>query len=419
MVRELGQTTEFGPEVKNAFILFHFVVCPIKTMKNIHSVGVAWPARMTGGALSIFLWAFFLPIVSTGAVDRVVLVEGDGGYKALHDGAMLVNVKARKLYAGRGGAEGDWGNGLFVYDIEGEGEISCTDDGVHPSSPEPYATASNVGPNYFFRAVSAMTLSADGRKLYLGLCGARKTEPKPLVVYDLDEKGRTMGKARTYEAGKECPDISSLLLDPKLGILYCVAYGTGGIRAVTLKDGEPTDQSRVFPFGGGNNYMILPSGRLDELIVGGRPCRVGVVSSTADGELADGRDFSAGESNTWLSLARVDHCLYFIMDDKLWSWPLGKDWQPTGKAVAHPDIPALKLMAGVHSSVYIVQGEYTREKDPKARTLLGTRVARYQPDARGKLDQPAFLSETFDHKRIMNLTVDDSTGVIYGSTWPL
>ncbi|MBI4024489.1 MAG: hypothetical protein HY360_05875 [Verrucomicrobia bacterium] len=350
-------------------------------------------------------------------MDRVVLVTGDGDYKGLNDGAMLVNVKARKLYAGRGGAEGDWVSGLWVYDIETEGEISCSDEGVLPNSPEPYATAPNVGPTYFFRAVCAMALSADGRKLYLGLCG-RKPEPKPLVVYDLDEKGKPVGKARAYEAGDACPDISSLLLDPKLGILYCVAYGAGGIRAVTLRDGEPTDQARVFPFGGGNNYTILPSGKLDELMIGGRPSRVGVISSTADGELMDGKDYNAGDSNTWLSLARVDHCLYFIMDDQLWSWTLDKDWRPVGEAVVHPNIPALKIMTGVHSSVYVVQGDYTQEEDPKARTLIGSRVARYQPDARGRLDKPAFLSETFDH-RIMNLTVDESTGVIYGSTWPL
>ena len=357
-------------------------------------------------------------MVSVAAADRVVLVDGGGGHRGVYDGAMVVNVKARKLYAGHGAAEGEWENGLWVYDLDADGEISGTDERILPNSPDPYATAPNVRPNYFFRAVCAMALSTDGRKLYLGLCGARKTEPKPLVVYDLDTKGEPVGKPRAYEAGKDCPDISSLLLDPKLGILYCVAYGTGGIRAVTLKDGEPTDQSRVFPFGGANNYMIMPGGRMGEYMIGGRPSRVGVVSSTPDGELVDGMDFSVGNPDAWLCLARVDHCLYFVMDDKLWSWPLDKEWKPVGKAVAHPNIPASKIMTGIHSSVYVVQGEYTQAKDPKARTLIGTRIARYQPDAQGRLDKPAFLSETFNH-RIMSLTVDDSTGVIYGSTWPL
>ncbi len=365
---------------------------------------------------------FLVPLPSLHAAERVITVEGyNVNYSPFYDGPMLVNSKAKKLYCGRGYSDGEYDQGLYVYDISADGEITGTDERILPNSPDPVQPPPpGGGPTYYFRVVYGIAVSPDGRKLYLGLCGCRNSEAKPLVVYDLDEKGEPTGKPRSYEIAKGLKNIQSLLLHPKGNVIYTVASSTEGICSIPLVDGEPSMTATNFAIGSVYNYQLIPNDTFDKLLVPGYPSRVQLVTVGASGGLESKDDlmFNVGEPKAWLAATRVDHTLFFALDNKLWSWTLDKDWHPVGKPVVHADIPALRVMNGVQSSLYVVLGEFDHPKGAKEPVFVSSRVARYKPDAQGKIGKPEFLSDIFSHKRVMNLTVDESSGVIYVSTWP-
>lgn len=379
--------------------------------------------------VSIALGCVFAYLTLTGAIprlgaaERMVVVEGYNiRYSPFYDGPLLVNSKAKKLYCGRGYSDGEYDQGLYVYDITADGEIGGSDERILPNSPDPHQDPPpNNGPTYFFRVVYGMAISPDGRRLYLGLSGCRHSEPRPLAIYDLDEKGEPIGKPRAFGLPKGLMNIQSLLLNPKGDRLYTTASSTPGICSISLVNGEPANTSTNFDIGSVYNYQLIPNDTFDRLLVGGNPSRFQMVTVSPAGELDSKEDqvFKAGEPPIWMSGARVDHGLYFVLDNKLCSWPLDQEWRPIGKPVVHTDIPALRVMNGVQSSLYVVQGEYEHPKDAKEPVLVGSRVLRYKPDAQGKIGKPEFTSEVLARRRIMNLTVDESSGVIYVGVWPI
>ncbi|MBI4025970.1 MAG: hypothetical protein HY360_13370, partial [Verrucomicrobia bacterium] len=95
---------------------------------------------------------------------------------------------------------------------------------------------------------------------------------------------------------------------------------------------------------------------------------------------------------------------------------LDAEWRPVGEPKPLPNAPAVSVWEGVHSSLYVVLGEFAPSADAKQ---VASKIARFKPDASGELGIPAFVSERFEGKTIPSMTVDEGTGVIYATMYPL
>lgn len=78
-------------------------------------------------------------------------------------------------------------------------------------------------------------------------------------------------------------------------------------------------------------------------------------------------------------------------------------------------------MRGAHGSLHVVLGEFQERADKQGEPkMIGSKVARFKPDAQGNLGQPEFVSELLAGKIILgNLTVDEPTATIYVSSYPI
>ncbi len=355
---------------------------------------------------------FFFPCLLLGA-EQVVEVP-----PVSYNGALFVNAKARKLYAGWGQQEGEYEKGLFVYDIQADGTLTGSDERIYPNSPDPFITDSEHSPTYFLRAVGCMLLSRDEHKLYLGVQGNRHSESKTLVVYDLDDKGEPKGKPRGYPIGNFHLGISHMLLDPKLDLLYTIGWGGSGLFTMPLdKAGEPRGEPQTYGFGYNAKSAMIPSEKYTVLIFGGQTSVLEVGDLTPDGMLQlPVTSVPIPDIKDVVQLARVGRFLYFVDRKKLYCWPLDKEWRPVDNPKAMPGILPISVWEGVHSSLYVVEGEYVpagKKGDPPK--LVSTKIARYKPDDKGNLGKAAYVTETFEKKTVYTMTVDESSGTIYVS----
>lgn len=351
-----------------------------------------------------------LPAVLS-AAEQVIEVPPSGL------GAIFVNSKARKLYVGWGHQEGEYEKGLFVFDIDADGTLTGHDERVYPNSPDPFPQNA-ANPYFFLRAVGCMMLSRDGHKLYLGVQGNRHSETKPLVVYDLDEKGEPKGKARNYAIGNFHTGISHMLLDPKLDLIYTIGWGGSGLFTMPVgKDGEPTSQPQAYGFGYNAKTAMIPDDRFTSLTFGGQAPVLEVCDTTPEGTLQlPPTTIPVPDVKDSVRLTRVGKFLYFVDQGRLFCWGLDKESRPIDNPKLVPGIKAVSLRDGVQSSLYVVEGDFgpgAKKDDPPK--LTATRIARYKPDEKGALGKPAYVSETFERKQPSSWTVDEATATIYAS----
>ncbi|MBI4025546.1 MAG: hypothetical protein HY360_11240 [Verrucomicrobia bacterium] len=366
--------------------------------------------RLQPGWLVIVVWIVFFSV--SPAAEQVIEAPN------FYNGAMLVNSKARKLYAGWGAAEGEWEKGLWVFDIQPDGSITGSDERTYPNSPDPFLTQPGSGPNTFFRMVGFMLLSPDGRRLYLGVAGCRHAEKKPLVVYDLDEKGEPKGKPRAYQIGNFHLGISHMLLHPRLPLLLSIGWGGTGLFMMPLKQGEPAGDPQLYGFGYNAKSALIPSDHFDALIfaVQGGVVEVGDLNPAGELEMpVPAFKIPQGWTDA-LRMARVGRCLYFARERQLWMWPLDKEWRPIGDPKPVPQVSAISVWEGVHPSLHVVIGEFEEGEKGKSPRQTASWIARFKPDASGDIGKPVFLSEKLDHKTVGSMTVDEATGEIFAST---
>ncbi len=354
----------------------------------------------------------FIARLLTGA-EQVVEVPS-----VTFNGAIFVNAKARKLYVGWGHQEGDYEKGLFVYDIQADGTVSGSDERNYPNSPDPFITQPDFAPTYFFRAVACILLSRDSHKLYLGVQGGRHSESKTLVVYDLDDKGEPKGKPRGYPIGNFHGGISHMLLDPKLDLLYTIGWGGSGLFTMPLDTtGEPKGEPQVYAFGYNAKSAMIPSDNYNVMIFGGQQDVLEVGDLSPDGTLQlPVASVPIPNLKDAVFLARVGRFLYFIDQRKLYCWPLDKEGRPTDNPKALPRIQPVSVWEGVHSSLYVVEGEFEpAENKGEPPRLVATKIARYKPDDNGDPGKPVYVSERFEKKAVLSMAVDEASEKIYVS----
>ncbi len=361
-----------------------------------------------------FAWCF--PTRCLLAIEQIIEVP------TVYNGALLVNSKAHKLYAGWGDMAGTPDQVLWVFDIQPDSTISATDERCYPNSQDLPPGTAGGSQKTFSHWVRSMALSRDGRKLYLGLQGALRqfSEGQPLVVYDLDEKGEPKGKPRSYKIGDFWAGISHLLLHPRLDLLICIGDSGSEVWAMPLRNGEPTGEPGAYRFGSRDKDSMLASDKFDSLIFGARGSTVEVVDVNPAGEVDTGTvsSLTGPSSQEFFRLARVDHHLYFVLGKQLWVWPLDREWHPTVKPQPKPDFSVFSLWEGSHSFLYLVLGEWAEDKG-KPPKLVGTKLARYKPDAKGDPGKPEFVSDVFPGKMIHSIARDETSGATYVTLYPL
>lgn len=356
------------------------------------------------------------------AGDHLVTLD----VKGIYNGAMLVNHAAKKLYAGRGATDGETEQGLWVFDLDASGDLAGTDERYLPNSPDPVAT---VEAGRHCRLVKGIALSTDRRRLFLGLYGVNayatgyvegRKEARPLVAFDLDEKGEPVGKPRSFPVGPEGLGVLSLYLNPKMNILFATRYYANGLFAVQAGKGDPSGDATFTRFGSALKYSLVPNDRGNTLLFGCYAASVEVADLQPGGDAeANPTPFKAASTDAGLTLARVGSFLYFTVGDKLLCWPLDKEWRPVGEPQPVPKLaPVVGLCPGAHASLYLALAETVESGDGKPPRRTGSTVVRFKPDEKGSLGRPLFTSDVLDHKFPAAMAVDEENGAIYVTTTP-
>ncbi len=340
--------------------------------------------------------------------DRVRLVEGGSG--TIGFSALAVNSKARKLYAGQAAGYDPTNGGICVFDVDALGEVTGSDERVYPVLPD--------GEEKLASRIACIRVAPDGRKLYVARDRPNETVQKTLIVYDLNEKGEPTGKPRAYKNGNPHFVIWDMVVDPRATFLYSVGWGGPGVYAMPLTKGEPSGEPVAHNVGGQGKISIMPSEKWDSFLLGTYPSIVEVVSLDATGAVespSPGSPFSfkAADALIYLPLARVGRCLYFVVEGKLWSWPMSSEWQPVERPQAHPEVKAQSVLTGAHDSLYVVLDDSEWDASGKNVVAHHFRVAQFKPDAKGKPGKAVYESQPFERKTCLCITVDETLGFIY------
>jgi hypothetical protein len=358
-------------------------------------------------ALALLLTA---PLVS--GAERVIEVTFRDGY----NGALLLNSKARKIYVGW--TEGDVSpqEGLLVCDLGKDGSL-LPGERVYPNSPDPRTPPGIKGVN----SLVAMALSPNGRMLYLGLRNPPASVAKPLVVYDLDEKGEPKGKPRSYAIGNFHSGVRAMIADPKRACLYVIGHGGTGLFTMPLKpDGEPTGEPTNSQFGYNNKTSFALSEDSRYLYFVDEPSTLEVGTLDDQGQVDKPEKLTISNVRGHPLVACAGRGLFILQGDQFYIWPLDEGHFPIGEMMTSPPskIPVQAICEGTHPYLYAAlnvfeDGEVGKGEKPG---VAGVKLARYLPDAKGNLGKPEYLSEILDFRLVNAIAVDESTKVIYVTT---
>ncbi len=350
------------------------------------------------------------------AADRIVDVDVSGGTAALT--ALLVNPTGHKLYAGQQYTTEGNVSGLFVFDINSQGEISDSDERSYPCMVP-------SGDKVWRTSVNCIAISPDRTKLYLGIDYAAEEIKDTLIVYDLDEKGEPKGKPRSYKTGNPHFVLQTMAVHSKLNFLYTGGWGGAGVYAMPLKKGEPTNEPVDYGIGGQGKWTMVPNDNFTAMFLGTYPSVIEVVNVNPSGEIEKlGSPCKVSELPEYLCLRRVGKCIYFTQAGKLWSWLFTGDLEPAGEPkaaltswdAAHGLPPSannlfIDCMYSTKTSLYAVLAE--TDKQAKNPVALSFRIARFKPDAKGEIGKAEFVSAEPDTRHLNSITVDETSGVIY------
>lgn len=158
-------------------------------------------------------------------------------------------------------------------------------------------------------------------KLFMGLNASNLElgEHRPLVVYDLDEKGWPKGTPRAYDIGNPWDVCSSLALHPTLNKLYAVGWGLTGVSIIPLNEtGEPIAAPEVHVVGEGTKRSLGFRSDGTRLYLGRFPWTLEVVKLDAYGLPISGADavrtypiLHAPLPEKYLAIVVRDHAIYW------------------------------------------------------------------------------------------------------------
>ena len=164
-------------------------------------------------------------------------------------------LKARKLM--RAGATRKANRKRTLgYDIQSDGEVTGSDERVYPTRLNHPASAPGA-PGLFSRR--RRHVARRWQKALSRRESGRHSE-KPLVVYDLDEKGEPKGKAARVRNGQfSSRHFASAFRSPRVNPLYN-RLGRHGLFTMPLKNGSAGDP-QAYTFGYNAKSSMLPSDR--------------------------------------------------------------------------------------------------------------------------------------------------------------
>jgi hypothetical protein len=150
-----------------------------------------------------------------------------------------------------------------------------------------YADSAAPLPEAAHASVQAVLLDEARRKLYLATtlqAASPPEEGRALTVYDLDAGGEPAGAPRSYESGNPRRSVLALAKHPRLDRLYLVGFGGAAVYVYRLDGkGEPQGKPQAFPAGGSGKYAVAVSGDGRRLYLGTYPDQLEVLDLGADG----------------------------------------------------------------------------------------------------------------------------------------
>lgn len=347
------------------------------------------------------------------AAERAVEVSPANGKDVFS--IMLVNPAGRKLYAGTPKVVDGGAAGLWVFDLNAQGEL-------WQSEERAYACMVPVDGQPLHTGVTAMAMSPDRAKLYLGILG-NKNMPNTLVVYDLDAKGEPQGKPRAYPSGNPNFGVTWILPNPRINLLYTVG-NSGGVQALRTDKGEPAGAPVTSAVRGGVKVSILPNDVMNLLMLpcGGGLVEVVGVESTGEFE-RQSAIFSLPKADA-ASLKRIGMGIYFIQEGRLAACEINGDFELVGKpkvilgswdaALGLPTPDASLVVTHLYATktdLWVALCETAKPGAAQKPPLF--RIARFKPTAPARLGKAEFVSSDFEGLMLNAMTADESTGVIY------
>jgi hypothetical protein len=147
--------------------------------------------------------------------------------------------------------------------------------------PRRYADSAVDLPEKTHATITGLLVDSARRKLYLTrvLQSARPADvSKLLTVWDLDEQGEPAGNPRSYECGNPNKALHALARHPRHPLLYLVGWGGAAVYVYRLDEqGWPTGAPQSFPVGGQGKYEVAAGADGKRLYLGTYPDLLEVV----------------------------------------------------------------------------------------------------------------------------------------------